>query len=157
MPKFGPDLSFLDFGSYTYFTRPRTRKKIRGRSPRNHQEYFLAFRHSRSRAKIPLGRLDPIRVEVVYHNMLDPRSKRRVSFSFRPIWRFRCFPTSSKSTSTPSFPLPITSSAPSMARFGRAVPLFMFRKAFISISRFNPISGSITRKPVSSNGPSSLR
>lgn len=81
MPTFGPDLSFLDFPSYTYFTR------VAPKEEQNWDEVPHAVKETFNRLGIPeaeqkylSGVTTQYESEVVYHNMLDEVEKKGVVF-----------------------------------------------------------------------------
>lgn len=81
LPSFGPDLHFLDFGSYTYFTR------VAAAEEQNWEEVPEAVKNTFQRLGIPeqeqkylSGVTTQYESEVVYHNMLDEVEKKGVIF-----------------------------------------------------------------------------
>ncbi|MCH4210844.1 MAG: Fe-S cluster assembly protein SufB [Bacilli bacterium] len=81
MPSFGPDLSFIDFPSYTYFTR------VAQAEEQNWDEVPEAVKSTFQRLGIPeqeqkylSGVTTQYESEVVYHNMLDEVEKKGVIF-----------------------------------------------------------------------------
>ena len=81
LPKFGPDLSYLDFDSYTYFTRP-SKKEVQ-----NWEEVPETIKNTFSKLGIPeakqtylSGVSTQYESEVVYHNMLKEIQDKGVIF-----------------------------------------------------------------------------
>jgi Fe-S cluster assembly protein SufB len=81
LPSFGPDLGFLDFDSYTYFTR------VAAAEEQNWEEVPEAVKNTFQRLGIPeqeqkylSGVTTQYESEVVYHNMLDEVEKKGVIF-----------------------------------------------------------------------------
>lgn len=81
MPKFGPDLSFLDFDSYTYFTRTATKE---GRSweevPETIKNTFQKLGIPEAEQKYLAGVATQYESEMVYHNMLEEVEDKGVVF-----------------------------------------------------------------------------
>ena len=81
LPKFGPDLSDLDFQSYTYFTRPSDKEV------KNWEEVPETIKNTFSKLGIPeaeqkylAGVSTQYESEVVYHNMLHEVEEKGVIF-----------------------------------------------------------------------------
>jgi Fe-S cluster assembly protein SufB len=81
LPKYGPDLKFLDFPSYTYYTG------VSSKEGSNWQEVPEAVKNTFDRLGIPeaeqkylSGVTTQYESEVVYHNMLDEVQKKGVIF-----------------------------------------------------------------------------
>lgn len=81
LPKYGPDLHFLDFASYTYFTR------ISSKDAQNWDEVPETVKNTFSKLGIPeaeqkflAGVSTQYESEVVYHNMLQEISDKGVIF-----------------------------------------------------------------------------
>ncbi|NCA96501.1 MAG: Fe-S cluster assembly protein SufB, partial [Methanomicrobia archaeon] len=81
MPKFGPDLSFLDFDSYTYFTRTAAKE---GRSweevPETIKNTFQKLGIPEAEQKYLAGVATQYESEMVYHNMLEEVEEKGVVF-----------------------------------------------------------------------------
>lgn len=81
LPSFGPDLSFLDFPSYTYFTRVAPKE---GQSwdevPHAVKETFKRLGIPEAEQKYLSGVTTQYESEVVYHNMLEEVEKKGVIF-----------------------------------------------------------------------------
>lgn len=81
MPSYGPDLSFLDFDSYTYFTRPSNQDAVSwDQVPETIKETFQKLGIPEAEQKYLSGVNTQYESEVVYHNMLDEVSKKGVVF-----------------------------------------------------------------------------
>ncbi len=72
MPSFGPDLSFLDFASYTYFTRPSEGEKTSWEDvPLTIKNTFNKLGIPEAEQKYLAGVTAQYESEAVYHNMLQ--------------------------------------------------------------------------------------
>ncbi|OPZ37403.1 MAG: FeS cluster assembly protein SufB [Tenericutes bacterium ADurb.BinA155] len=81
MPKFGPDLSFLDFGSYTYFTRPSNKEENSwSEVPETIKNTFSRLGIPEAEQKYLSGVSTQYESEVVYHNMLAEVKEKGVIF-----------------------------------------------------------------------------
>lgn len=81
MPDFGPDLSFLDFDSYTYFIRPSERvEKNWDDVPETIKETFQKLGIPEAEQKYLAGVSTQYESEVVYHNMLKEVQEKGVIF-----------------------------------------------------------------------------
>jgi len=80
-PSYGPDLSSLDFDSYTYFTRP-TEKEERSwdQVPETIKNTFARLGIPEAEAKYLSGVSTQYESEVVYHNMLEEVEQKGVIF-----------------------------------------------------------------------------
>ena len=78
LPKFGPDLSYLDFDSYTYFTRP-SNKEVQNwdEVPETIKNTFDRLGIPEAEQKYLSGVSTQYESEVVYHNMLKEISVER--------------------------------------------------------------------------------
>ena len=81
MPSFGPDLSYLDFGSYTYFTRP-SNKEVQSWNevPETIKNTFDKLGIPEAEQKYLSGVSTQYESEVVYHNMLKEIQDKGVVF-----------------------------------------------------------------------------
>jgi Fe-S cluster assembly protein SufB len=71
MPNFGPDLSLLDFNSYTYFTRPTLKEQTKWEDvPDTIKKTFARLGIPEAEQKYLSGVITQYESEVVYHNML---------------------------------------------------------------------------------------
>ena len=71
-PSYGPDLSSLDFDSYTYFTRPTEKEeKSWDQVPETIKNTFARLGIPEAEAKYLSGVSTQYESEVVYHNMLE--------------------------------------------------------------------------------------
>ena len=86
LPKFGPDLSYLDFDSYTYFTRP-SKKEVQNwdEVPETIKNTFTKLGIPEAEQKYLSGVSTQYESEVVYHNMLKEYLI-KVLFFFPQIW-----------------------------------------------------------------------
>ena len=81
MPSFGPDLSFLDFDSYTYFTRPSKKEETDWNDvPETIKNTFQRLGIPEAEQKYLAGVTTQYESEVVYHNMLKEVQEKGVIF-----------------------------------------------------------------------------
>lgn len=81
LPKFGPDLSFLDFPSYTYYTRVASGEaQDWNEVPHAVKETFSRLGIPEAEQKFLSGVTTQFESEVVYHNMLEEVEKKGVIF-----------------------------------------------------------------------------
>lgn len=81
MPAFGPDLSFLDFDSYTYFTRPSKKEETDWNDvPETIKNTFQRLGIPEAEQKYLAGVSTQYESEVVYHNMLKEVQEKGVIF-----------------------------------------------------------------------------
>ncbi len=81
MPSFGPDLSFLDFSTYTYFTRPSEKEENSwDKVPKTIKETFSKLGIPEAEQKYLSGVSTQYESEVVYHNMLKEVEEKGVIF-----------------------------------------------------------------------------
>lgn len=81
MPSFGPDLSFLNFDSYTYFTRPSQKEETSWDAvPETIKNTFSRLGIPEAEAKYLAGVSTQYESEVVYHNMLKEVQDKGVIF-----------------------------------------------------------------------------
>ncbi len=81
MPNFGPDLSFLDFSTYTYFIRPSDKvEKNWDDVPEKIKETFEKLGIPEAEQKYLAGVSTQYESEVVYHNMLKEVQDKGVIF-----------------------------------------------------------------------------
>jgi Fe-S cluster assembly protein SufB len=81
MPSFGPDLSFLEFDSYTYFTRNAQKvEKDWDRVPETIKNTFQKLGIPEAEQKYLAGVSTQYESEVVYHNMLKEVEEKGVIF-----------------------------------------------------------------------------
>ena len=81
MPSFGPDLSFLDFSSFTYFIRPSEKvEKDWAEVPETIKETFERLGIPEAEQKYLAGVSTQYESEVVYHNMLKEVQEKGVIF-----------------------------------------------------------------------------
>jgi len=81
MPSFGPDLSFLDFDSYTYFIRPSTKvEKNWNEVPETIKNTFQKLGIPEAEQKYLSGVTTQYESEAVYHNMLKEVEDKGVIF-----------------------------------------------------------------------------
>lgn len=81
LPDFGPDLSGLDFGSYTYFTRPSDAETDSwDKVPQTIKETFQKLGIPEAEQKFLAGVSTQYESEVVYHNMLQEVEDKGVIF-----------------------------------------------------------------------------
>ena len=81
MPKFGPDLSELDFDSYTYFTRPSEKEQRSwDEVPDTIKNTFQKLGIPEAEQKYLAGVSTQYESEVVYHNMLKEVEDKGVIF-----------------------------------------------------------------------------
>ena len=81
MPSFGPDLSFLDFDSYTYFTRPSKKvEKDWNKVPETIKNTFQKLGIPEAEQKFLSGVTTQYESEAVYHNMLKEVEDKGVIF-----------------------------------------------------------------------------
>lgn len=80
-PKFGPDTSFLDFDSFTYFSRyAKKEEKSWDEVPETIKETFNKLGIPEAEAKYLAGAATQYESEVVYHNMLKEVEEKGVIF-----------------------------------------------------------------------------
>ena len=80
-PSYGPDLSNLDFDSYTYFTRPTEKEeKSWDQVPETIKNTFARLGIPEAEAKYLSGVSTQYESEVVYHNMLEEVEQKGVIF-----------------------------------------------------------------------------
>lgn len=80
-PSYGPDLSSLDFDSYTYFTRPTQKEeKSWDQVPETIKNTFARLGIPEAEAKYLSGVSTQYESEVVYHNMLEEVEEKGVIF-----------------------------------------------------------------------------
>ncbi len=80
-PSYGPDLSSLDFDSYTYFTRPSEKEeKSWDQVPETIKNTFARLGIPEAEAKYLSGVSTQYESEVVYHNMLEEVEEKGVIF-----------------------------------------------------------------------------
>ncbi len=81
MPKFGPDLSFIDFQTYTYYTRPSEREETTwDKVPEKIKDTFQKLGIPEAEAKYLSGVTTQYESEVVYHSMLKEVEDKGVVF-----------------------------------------------------------------------------
>ena len=81
LPKFGPDLSYLDFDSYTYFTRPSKKEAQNWNEvPETIKNTFDKLGIPEAEQKYLAGVSTQYESEVVYHNMLKEIEDKGVIF-----------------------------------------------------------------------------
>jgi len=81
LPSFGPDLSALDFDSYTYFTRPSKGEKTDWKDvPETIKNTFEKLGIPEAEQKYLAGVSTQYESEVVYHNMLEEVRQKGVIF-----------------------------------------------------------------------------
>ena len=81
MPSFGPDLSFLDFDSYTYFIRPSQKvEKDWDKVPETIKNTFQKLGIPEAEQKFLSGVTTQYESEAVYHNMLKEVEDKGVIF-----------------------------------------------------------------------------
>ncbi len=81
LPSFGPDLSGLDFDSYTYFTRPSQGEKTDWKDvPETIKNTFEKLGIPEAEQKYLAGVSTQYESEVVYHNMLEEVRQKGVIF-----------------------------------------------------------------------------
>ena len=81
MPSFGPDLSFLDFDSYTYFIRPSKKvEKDWDKVPETIKNTFQKLGIPEAEQKFLSGVTTQYESEAVYHNMLKEVEDKGVIF-----------------------------------------------------------------------------
>lgn len=81
LPKFGPDLSYLDFDSYTYFTRPSKKEAQNWEEvPETIKNTFDKLGIPEAEQKYLAGVSTQYESEVVYHNMLKEIEDKGVIF-----------------------------------------------------------------------------
>lgn len=81
MPSFGPDLSFLDFDSYTYFIRPSAKvEKDWSQVPETIKNTFQKLGIPEAEQKYLSGVTTQYESEAVYHNMLKEVEDKGVIF-----------------------------------------------------------------------------
>jgi Fe-S cluster assembly protein SufB len=80
-PTFGPDVSFLNFDSYTYFTRyVQDEKQNRDKVPDTIKNTFQRLGIPEAEQKYLAGAATQYESEMVYHNMLEEVQKKGVIF-----------------------------------------------------------------------------
>lgn len=81
MPKFGPDLSFLNFNDYTYFTRPSAKEENSwDEVPETIKKTFQKLGIPEAEQKYLSGVATQYESEMVYHNMLKEVQEKGVIF-----------------------------------------------------------------------------
>ena len=81
LPKFGPDLSFLDYDSYTYFTRTANKEAQNwDEVPETVKNTFNKLGIPEAEQKYLAGVSTQYESEVVYHNMLKEIEEKGVIF-----------------------------------------------------------------------------
>jgi len=81
MPKFGPDLSILDFDAYTYFTRPSAKEETSwDEVPETIKKTFQKLGIPEAEQKYLSGVATQYESEMVYHNMLKEVEDKGVIF-----------------------------------------------------------------------------
>ncbi len=81
LPSYGPDLSFLDFDSYTYYTKvAQTEAQSWDEVPHAVKETFSKLGIPEAEQKFLSGVTTQYESEVVYHNMLEEVEKKGVIF-----------------------------------------------------------------------------
>lgn len=81
LPSFGPDLSFLDFDTFTYFTRPSKGEKTDWKDvPETIKNTFEKLGIPEAEQKYLAGVSTQYESEVVYHNMLEEVRQKGVIF-----------------------------------------------------------------------------
>lgn len=80
MPKFGPDLSSLDFDSYTYFTRYGTEENSWDKVPETIKNTFQKLGIPDAERKYLAGAATQYESEMIYHNMLKEVEEKGVVF-----------------------------------------------------------------------------
>lgn len=81
MPSFGPELSFIDFDSYTYFTRPSKKEETDWNDvPETIKNTFQRLGIPEAEQKYLAGVSTQYESEVVYHNMLKEVQEKGVIF-----------------------------------------------------------------------------
>ncbi|MBQ6450775.1 MAG: Fe-S cluster assembly protein SufB [Solobacterium sp.] len=82
MPKWGPDLSFIDFDEYIYYIKPSDRKQSRSWEdvPEAIKDTFNRLGIPEAEKKFLAGVSTQYESEVVYHNMLDEVQQKGVIF-----------------------------------------------------------------------------
>ncbi len=81
LPNFGPDLKFLDFDSYTYFTRPSVKEAQNWNDvPETIKNTFSKLGIPEAEQKFLAGVSTQYESEVVYHNMLKEVEEKGVIF-----------------------------------------------------------------------------
>ncbi|MDY0178116.1 MAG: Fe-S cluster assembly protein SufB [Bacilli bacterium] len=81
LPPFGPDLSEIDFNTFTYFTRPSEKEETSWENvPETIKETFRKLGIPEAEQKFLSGVSTQYESEVVYHNMLDEVKEKGVIF-----------------------------------------------------------------------------
>lgn len=81
LPKFGPDLTFIDFGAYTYFTRPSDKEQTNwDEVPATIKNTFQKLGIPEAEQKYLSGVATQYESEMVYHNMLKEVEDKGVIF-----------------------------------------------------------------------------
>ncbi|MFA7384641.1 MAG: Fe-S cluster assembly protein SufB [Erysipelotrichia bacterium] len=81
LPPFGPDLSEIDFDTFTYFTRPSEKEETSWENvPETIKETFRKLGIPEAEQKFLSGVSTQYESEVVYHNMLDEVKEKGVIF-----------------------------------------------------------------------------
>ncbi|MFA5502816.1 MAG: Fe-S cluster assembly protein SufB [Bacilli bacterium] len=81
LPPFGPDLSEIDFDTFTYFTRPSEKEETSWENvPETIKETFRKLGIPEAEQKFFSGVSTQYESEVVYHNMLDEVKEKGVIF-----------------------------------------------------------------------------
>ena len=131
LPKFGPDLSHLDFDSYTYFRRPSEKETQDWEEvPEIIKNTFQNLGIPEAEQKYLSGVSTQYESEVVYHNMLAEVQEKGVIFLSTDMG-LKLYPELFKKYFQLLFQLAIISSPPLMVQFGLEDHLFMSQKEFI--------------------------
>ena len=81
LPKFGPDLSFIDFQTYTYYTKPSEREETTwDKVPATIKKTFEKLGIPEAEAKYLSGVTTQYESEVVYHSMLKEVEDKGIKF-----------------------------------------------------------------------------
>lgn len=80
MPKFGPDLSNIDFNSYTYFTRYGAEENSWEKVPETIKNTFQKLGIPEAERKYLAGAATQYESEMIYHNMLKEVEEKGVIF-----------------------------------------------------------------------------
>lgn len=80
MPKFGPDLSNIDFDSYTYFTRYGSEENSWDKVPETIKNTFQKLGIPEAERKYLAGAATQYESEMIYHNMLQEVEEKGVLF-----------------------------------------------------------------------------
>ena len=153
MPKWGGDLSGIDFESIFYYLKPTDGERAQlGRRPRGHQEHVRPAGHPRGREEVPRGRGRAVRVRGRLPQPPEgPRGQGRHLPRHRP-GAAASTRTCSASTGRRSSRPPTTSSPRSTRPSGRAARSSTSRRASRSSCRCRRTSASTRRTWASSSG-----